>query len=119
MMIIPRSGNALKKGWIIPNAPGLIDADYRGEWKVLVTWIPHPYETLGTEAGSDIALSLAKSTHSHKFKEGHTIVQGTRIAQGVLVKYEEQEWEEVDTLPETERGEGGFGSTGVKDEAKN
>lgn len=82
--IRPRSGLALKHGISIVNAPGTIDADYRGEWGVILI-------NLG--------------------KEPVTIQDGDRIAQMVVSRYTEIEWEEVKSLNESERG-GGFGSTG-------
>ena len=83
----PRSGLAAKFGISVLNSPGTIDADYRGEIKVIL-------------------VNLSKD----KF----VINPGERIAQRVIAKYEKIEWEEVDQLGETERGAGGFGSTGVK-----
>ena len=81
----PRSGLAAKHGITVLNAPGTIDADYRGEIKViLVNLSDTPFE----------------------------IVPGERIAQMVVARHEQIEWEEVDALDETGRGEGGFGSTG-------
>ena len=85
--IRPRSGLAAKFGVTVTNAPGTIDADYRGEIKVLL-----------------VNLS----------KEPFTVNPGERIAQMVIAKYEKIEWEEVSELGETVRGEGGFGSTGTK-----
>lgn len=82
----PRSGLAAKKGITVLNTPGTIDADYRGEIKVIL-----------------INLS----------KESFEINNGDRIAQMVIAAHEQAEWTEVETLNETERGEGGFGSTGV------
>jgi len=82
----PRSGLAAKKGITVLNAPGTIDADYRGEIGVIL-----------------VNLS----------KEAFTINDGERIAQLVIAKHERAEWQEVDQLEETARGEGGFGSTGV------
>lgn len=83
----PRSGFALKNGVTVLNTPGTIDADYRGEVGVIL-----------------INLSQEKvGIHS-----------GDRIAQLVFAKVEQAEWTEVETLSETERGEGGFGSTGKK-----
>lgn len=82
--IRPRSGLAIKHGISLVNAPGTIDADYRGEYGVIM-----------------INLS----------NEPYTIQDGDRIAQLVLSKYETIEWEEVAELDTTERG-GGFGSTG-------
>ena len=84
--IVPRSGLAVKKGLIIPNSPGTIDSDYRGEWKVCIK-----------NTGADTAWIRA----------------GDRIAQGILMKHEHPEFEIVETLTETSRGEGGFGSTSV------
>ena len=85
--IRPRSGLAAKHGISIVNAPGTIDADYRGEIKVIL-----------------VNLSA----------EDFVINPGERIAQMVIARYEKVDWEEVETLSESERGEGGFGSTGIK-----
>jgi dUTP pyrophosphatase len=83
----PRSGLALKKGITVLNSPGTVDADYRGEIGVIL-----------------INLS----------SEPFVIENGERIAQMVIAKHERAEWNQVDALSETERGAGGFGSTGVK-----
>ena len=83
----PRSGLAAKHGITVTNAPGTIDADYRGEVCVLLV-------NLG--------------------KEPFTINPGERIAQMVVARHERVEWEEVDALAQSERGAGGFGSTGTK-----
>ncbi|SFE80655.1 dUTP diphosphatase [Thermoflexibacter ruber] len=85
--IRPRSGLAFKNGISIVNAPGTIDADYRGEIKVLLVNL------------SD---------------QDFTIENGLRIAQMIVSKYERITWESVSELTETERGTGGYGSTGVK-----
>lgn len=85
--IRPRSGLAAKKGITLLNTPGTIDADYRGEIGVIM-----------------VNLS----------KEPFTIENGERIAQMVIAKYEQIQWDEVEILSETERGAGGFGSTGHK-----
>lgn len=85
--IRPRSGLAAKHGVTVCNSPGTVDADYRGEIKVIL-----------------VNLS----------KEKFMINPGERIAQMVIAKYEKIEWDEVEVLDETERGAGGFGSTGVK-----
>lgn len=86
MQIRARSGLAYKKGLILPNAPGTVDSDFRGHVHVILA-------NISTET--------------------HTIKNGDRIAQLVFAKYEQVTWEEVEVLDETERGEGGFGSTGV------
>jgi dUTP pyrophosphatase len=83
----PRSGLAAKHGVTVCNSPGTVDPDYRGEIKVIL-----------------VNLS----------KEKFVINPGERIAQMVIAKYEKIEWDEVEVLDETERGAGGFGSTGVK-----
>ncbi|MEM6317809.1 MAG: dUTP diphosphatase [Bacteroidota bacterium] len=83
--IRPRSGLAIKKGLTLVNTPGTIDSDYRGEIKIIV-------------------INLSNGVQS--------ITPGERIAQMVIAKYEKIAWEAVETLNETERGEGGFGSTG-------
>jgi dUTP pyrophosphatase len=84
--IRPRSGLSLKSGLSIPNSPGTIDSDYRGEIKVIV---------------ANLSNDLVE------------IKDGDRIAQMVIAKYERAEWNVVTNLDETERGSGGFGSTGV------
>ena len=83
----PRSGLAVKHGITVLNSPGTIDADYRGELKILL-------------------VNLSDTPF--------VIEPGERIAQLVVAKHEHVEWSEVEVLDETERGEGGFGSTGVK-----
>ena len=82
----PRSGLAVKKGISVLNSPGTIDADYRGEVKVILV-------NLSNEAVE--------------------IKNGERIAQMIIAKHESIKWDEVDVLEDTERGDGGFGSTGV------
>ena len=83
----PRSGLALKKGITVLNTPGTIDADYRGEIGVIL-----------------VNLS----------QEAFTIDDGERIAQMVIARHEQIEWEETDALSSTSRGGGGFGSTGTQ-----
>lgn len=83
----PRSGLAAKKGITVLNAPGTIDADYRGEVGVIL-----------------VNLS----------SEPFVVTPGERIAQIVFARHEQVEWEETDSLEESERGTGGFGSTGNK-----
>ncbi|MBC5993799.1 dUTP diphosphatase [Pontibacter cellulosilyticus] len=85
--IRPRSGLAYKHGISIVNSPGTIDADYRGEIKVLLVNL------------SD---------------QDFVVEDGERIAQMVVAKYERVEWAEAETLTGTERGAGGYGSTGTK-----
>lgn len=85
--IRPRSGLAYKHGISIVNSPGTIDADYRGELKVLLVNL------------SD---------------QSFIVEDGERIAQMVIAKHETIEWQETTVLSETERGAGGYGSTGVK-----
>lgn len=87
VQIRPRSGLALKKGITVLNTPGTIDADYRGNWGVILM-------NLGDE--------------------DFIVNPGDRIAQAILNKVEQIEWEEVESLDETERGQGGFNSTGIK-----
>ncbi|NOR86284.1 MAG: dUTP diphosphatase [Bacteroidales bacterium] len=83
----PRSGLAYKKGVGVVNSPGTIDADYRGEIKVILI----------NMSGEDLVLD-----------------DGERVAQMVIAKHERAEWIEVEELSETDRGAGGFGSTGKK-----
>lgn len=86
VQIRPRSGLAAKKGITVLNAPGTVDADYRGEVKVILVNL------------SD---------------EAFAVEPGERIAQMVLARHETIQWEQTDRLDETQRGEGGFGSTGT------
>lgn len=83
--IRPRSGLALKHGITVLNSPGTIDADYRGEVKVILVNLSN---------------------------EPFTINDGERICQMVIAKYQQIKWNEVKILDETERGAGGFGHTG-------
>ena len=83
----PRSGLAAKNGITVLNAPGTIDADYRGEIGVILVNLSN---------------------------QDFTIENGERIAQLIIAKHERAQWIEVQELTETARGEGGFGSTGLK-----
>ena len=85
--IRPRSGLAIKKGITVLNSPGTIDADYRGEICIIL-----------------VNLS----------SDDFVIEDGERICQMVIARHEQAVWEEVEVLNQTERGEGGFGHTGVK-----
>lgn len=85
--IRPRSGLALKKGITVLNTPGTIDSDYRGDVGVILVNISN---------------------------EDFVVQPGDRIAQMIISKFEQAEFELTDTLDETERGEGGYGHTGVK-----
>ncbi|MES2592513.1 MAG: dUTP diphosphatase [Bacteroidota bacterium] len=85
--IRPRSGLAFKNGLTVLNSPGTIDADYRGEIKIILVNLSH-----------------------HDF----TINDGERVAQMVIAKHEQAEWVEVEQLMDTDRGAGGFGHTGAK-----
>jgi dUTP pyrophosphatase len=83
----PRSGLAAKKGITVLNSPGTIDADYRGEIGVILVNLSN---------------------------EDFIIENGERVAQMAISKHERAQWIQVETLEETERGAGGFGSTGTK-----
>jgi dUTP pyrophosphatase len=85
--IRPRSGLAFKNGITVLNSPGTIDADYRGEIKVLLVNL----------SNTDFIIN-----------------DGERVAQMVIAKHETIKWDEVETLEETKRGAGGFGHTGTK-----
>ncbi len=86
LQIRPRSGLALRHGITLPNAPGTIDEDYRGEIAVIVLNTGH---------------------------EAFVVERGNRIAQAVLAPVSRAEWREVDALGATDRNDGGFGSTGT------
>ena len=87
VQVRPRSGLAYKKGITVLNSPGTIDADYRGEIGVLLVNLSN---------------------------EDFVVEDGERIAQLVVAQHAQSQWQEVKILEETTRGEGGFGSTGVK-----
>lgn len=87
IQVRPRSGLAIKKGVTVLNSPGTVDADYRGELRVILVNLSN---------------------------EDFVIERGERIAQIVLAAHRRIEWEEVERLEESARGEGGFGSTGIK-----
>ena len=85
----PRSGLAIKRGITVLNSPGTIDADYRGEiCVILVNLSSEPFDFV--------------------------VNDGERIAQMIIARHEQAEWEQVEVLDETERGAGGFGHSGVK-----
>src|SRR5262249_46260353 len=86
LQVRPRSGLALRHGVVLPNSPGTIDEDYRGEIRVIVM-----------NAGDT----------------PFTVERGMRIAQGVVAPVVRAAWQEVDVLEDTSRGAGGFGSTGT------
>ena len=86
LQVRPRSGLALRHGVVLPNSPGTIDEDFRGELQVIVL-----------NAGA----------------EPFTVERGMRIAQAVLAPVTRAGWREVDALPDSARGAGGFGSTGT------
>lgn len=86
LQVRPRSGLALRHGIVLPNSPGTIDEDYRGELQVIVL-------NAGTEP--------------------FTVERGMRIAQAVLAPVTRATWQEVAALPDSARGAGGFGSTGT------
>jgi dUTP pyrophosphatase len=85
--IRPRSGLSFKRGLSLPNTPGTIDSDYRGEIGVIM-------------------INLSKETQ--------VIEHGERVAQMVIAKHERIDWESAELLEDSERGTGGFGSTGTK-----
>jgi len=85
--IRPRSGLCIKHGLTVLNTPGTIDADYRGEIGIIVVNVS---------------------------SEEYTIHDGERICQMIIARHERVEWEAVEALNDTERGEGGFGHTGIK-----
>ena len=87
MQVRPRSGLAAKRGITVLNSPGTIDPDYRGDVRVILVNLSN---------------------------EAFELMPGERIAQLVIARFERVEWEAVDELSTTERGAGGFGSTGVK-----
>ena len=87
VQVRPRSGLAAKRGITVLNAPGTIDADYRGEVCVILVNLSN---------------------------DDFVVERGERIAQIVLAKHEKIEWEESESLADSQRGEGGFGSTGTK-----
>ena len=94
-LIVPRS-SFTQKGWVMQNSPAQIDSDYRGEWMIKFEGIPNKSTSMGV-------LDCPKFPYK----------KGDRVAQIYFERVNEPLWEEVDTLDQTERGSGGFGSTGV------
>jgi dUTP pyrophosphatase len=92
LQVRPRSGLAVKHGITLVNSPGTIDSDYRGEVKIIL---------------------------ANFGKQAFEIKRGDRIAQLVIARYEHIRWELVDSLDETDRGAGGFGSTGINESLRN
>jgi len=124
LQIRPRSGISAKTKLRVSNAPGTVDSGYRGEVCVLVDNIRHPEYTI---EGSDVVpendycvINVNREEEygvTRKYPIGtHIIRRGDRIAQGVVAPVYRAAFEVVDELGETERGEGGFGSSGVRAE---
>lgn len=114
MQIRPRSGMAFKHGVTVLNSPGTIDADYRGEIKILL-YNSNP-AVVSLQEGEEPALSTWNNATDGV---GPAIIKkGDRIAQGVISQHARVEFTLVDELSETVRGEGGFGSTGTSTENK-
>lgn len=105
LLIYSRSGWSIKNQIILPNSVGVVDEDFRGEVKCAAMWLPNPVNVINS---SHVLNSISSSGAPQIFR----ITKGERIAQAVLVKYETQNWVEVDNLSETARSGGGFGSTG-------
>lgn len=113
IQIRPRSGVTLKTELRVANSPGTIDGDYRGEVAVLIDNITVAYDA-ATVFALDIEGSPTESTVRGFLPEGtYLIRKGDRIAQGVLAEVSRASFEEVAELEDTERGDGGFGHTGV------
>lgn len=122
LLILPRSGYSIKNQIVMPNSVGLIDEDYRGTIGVSMMWTPditsvsvvdipkNPFDwKLKWNEGGDFYERPLRWSADAIFK----IPKFTRIAQALLIPYLEQAWRKVDALPETERGDGGFGHTGT------
>ena len=89
MLIVPRSGLSVKHGVTVHNAPGLVDSNYRGEIRVII------------------------HNEMRTFNESFEVFHGARIAQALVLPIPSIEWDEVDILSESSRGDKGFGSSGV------
>jgi len=101
LLILPRSGNALKRDVIIPNSPGLIDEDYEGHVQIMMTWLAPP------------------TAWRWLFPKKLQIKRGDKVAQAILTSYEQQNWSHVQELEAVSmRGESGFGSTGLVGDKK-
>lgn len=120
LQIRPRSGISKKTKLRISNSPGTVDADYTGEVGVLIDNIHIPdvdgadyiLYTINGQCLEDVG---AKYPHTMRT---YIIRKGDRVAQGIIAEAPQAIFEEVDELGETERGDGGFGSTGVKENAE-
>ena len=99
-IIVPRS-NLTKHFWVLNNSYGVVDSDYRGEWMAIFSAIPFKYKD-GIEH------------HPIRIEDGFPYQVGERVAQIYFQRVESIDFEEVEELSETDRGSGGFGSTGTK-----
>ncbi len=106
LFICSRSSVALKRRVIVSNGIGVLDSGFRGKACIILTYLPRPilYRSVG-----DNSISPDEPIA----RDPIIIKKGERIAQAVLLPYVEQNWVKAETLPETERGTGGFGSSGT------
>lgn len=102
IQVCTRSGTALSDGLFVLNAPGIFDEDYRGELGIILVW-----------TGAETTLNKFEIVEKDGVKHIR-IPEKTRVAQLVMTKVERPEYKVVDELDSTDRGEGGFGSTGLK-----
>ena len=100
-VVVPRS-SFTQKGWVMQNSPAQIDSDYRGEWMLKFQAVP--FDAISTRHG---LVDLLPDNFPYK--------EGDRVAQVYFEKVLQAEFEDVTELDQTDRGEGGFGSTGVKE----
>lgn len=112
MFIVPRSGISLKTKLRIPNAPAVIDSDYRGEVAMMFenTNEDNEWENCARQIDNTLAHDTLNTVRAGTY----LIRKGDRIAQAFVLPVPAVEFIEVDTLDETERGDGGFGSSGVR-----
>ena len=109
VQVRPRSGLAARKGVTVLNAPGTIDSDYRGEVCVILVNLGSEPFVVESDYRGEVCVILVNLG-----SEPFVVERGERIAQLVLARHEKIEWEAADSLEESVRGGGGFGSTGTK-----
>lgn len=113
LMIAPRSGFSFKNQILMPNSIGIIDSDYRGIMSITVIWTPDPVSVMQVE---QVTTPAGHINFDLKYRSDavFTINKHDRIAQAVLVPFVPMIWRPNSVLPPTARGDGGFGSTGIR-----
>lgn len=123
LLLFPRSGFSFKNQILLPNSVGVIDEDYRGLSALTAIWMPDPVSVIATRVRMPKQDPYLVATDtmpapvvelSYREDAVFKVKKGDRITQAMLLEYKEQNWEIHDALSPTARGDGGFGSTGLR-----